>query len=66
LTRSDSRVRLSVKDDGRGCADLTKGNGLHGIQSRVKEMRGTLEFPSFGSEGFAVVVGVPIEEERTA
>jgi signal transduction histidine kinase len=66
LTRNDFSLRLSVKDDGRGCANLTKGNGLHGIQSRVKEMRGTLEFPSLGSEGFAVVVGVPIEEERTA
>jgi signal transduction histidine kinase len=66
VTRNDSTVQLSVMDDGRGCGDLTKGNGLHGIQSRVKEMRGTLEFPSLGREGFAVVVGVPIEEEQTA
>ncbi len=66
LTRNDSTVQLSVQDDGRGCDDLTKGNGRNGIQSRVKEMRGTLEFPSLGSKGFAIVVGVPIEEEQTA
>lgn len=66
LTQQDAVVQLVIKDDGRGCSELTKGNGLHGIQSRIKEMRGKLEFPSLGSEGFVVALRVPIEEEQTA
>jgi signal transduction histidine kinase len=64
LTKKDGVVRLAIKDDGRGCNDVTKGNGLHGIQSRVREMHGTLEFPSFGGGGFVVALSVPIEEEQ--
>jgi signal transduction histidine kinase len=64
LTQRDSLVQLAVRDDGRGCSELTKGNGLHGIQSRVHEMHGTLEFPSSVSGGFVVVIGVPMEEEQ--
>jgi signal transduction histidine kinase len=64
--REDGVVRLAIKDDGHGCTELTKGNGLHGIQSRVKEMRGSLEFPSLGNDGFVVALSVPIAEEQTA
>jgi len=66
LTQKDAVVYLAIMDDGRGCSELTKGNGLHGIQSRVKEMRGTLDFPSLASRGFVVSLSVPIEEEQTA
>jgi signal transduction histidine kinase len=66
LTQRDAVVQLAIKDDGRGCSELTKGNGLHGIQSRVREMHGTLEFPSLRSEGFVVALRVPIKEEQTA
>jgi signal transduction histidine kinase len=65
-SREDGVVRLAIKDDGHGCTELTRGNGLHGIQSRVEEMRGRLEFPSLGGEGFVVTLSVPIEEEQTA
>ena len=66
LAQKDAMVHLAIKDDGRGCSEFTKGNGLHGIQSRVKEMHGTLEFPFLGSGGFVVALTVPIEEEKTA
>ena len=66
LTQKNAVVQLAIKDDGRGCGALTQGNGLHGIQSRVREMRGTLEFPSLTAGGFAVALSVPIEEEQTA
>jgi signal transduction histidine kinase len=66
LMRKDAVVHLAIKDDGSGCSEFTKGNGLHGIQSRITEMHGTLEFPSMGSAGFVVALCVPIEGERTA
>jgi signal transduction histidine kinase len=66
LTQKDAIIQLAIRDDGRGCSELTKGNGLHGIQSRVKEMHGTVEFPSLESGGFVVALSVPIKEEQTA
>lgn len=66
VTRDTSIVRLAIRDDGRGCGALQKGNGLHGIESRAKEMHGTVEFPALPTSGFAVSVTVPIEEGHAA
>jgi len=65
LTQQDNSVQLSVADDGHGCSELARGNGLNGIQSRVNEMRGTLAFPASESKGFVLAVTVPIEEGNT-
>jgi len=61
LAQEDSMIRLVVKDDGRGCSQFKRGNGLNGIQSRVNEMHGSLHFPASATAGFAVAVTVPIE-----
>jgi signal transduction histidine kinase len=66
LRQEDSVIRLEVKDDGRGCSQFKKGNGLNGIQSRVNEMHGTLQFPALATAGFAVAITVPVREEQTA
>ncbi len=66
LARQDGAIVLTIKDDGGGCGEVTKGNGLRGMQSRVEEMRGTLHVDSLSDGGFAVAIGVPIEEEQTA
>lgn len=66
LIQDNSRVRLAIRDDGRGCGALTKGNGLHGIESRAKEMNGLLEFPILPTTGFAVTVTIPMAEGHTA
>ncbi|TCK71863.1 sensor histidine kinase [Acidipila rosea] len=66
LTRNKESVRLAIRDDGRGCGALTKGNGLNGIDSRAKEMRGALEFPLLPASGFAVSVTIPIEKGEVA
>jgi signal transduction histidine kinase len=65
LARQDAAIRLTVKDDGGGCGEIMRGNGLRGMQSRVEEMHGTLEVDSLSDGGFALVIGVPIEEEQT-
>ena len=65
LVQQGAVVQLAIKDDGQGCSELTEGNGLLGIQSRVKEMHGTLAFPP-GNEGFVVALSVPIEEGQRA
>jgi hypothetical protein len=45
-----------------GCSGLRKGNGLHGIESRAKEMQGTMQLTAGGIAGFVVTVSVPFEE----
>jgi signal transduction histidine kinase len=58
-------IQLTIKDDGCGCGQLMEGNGLRGIQSRIEEMRGTLEFSSPASGGFIVALSIPAGEEQT-
>jgi signal transduction histidine kinase len=40
------RLRMSVSDDGRGGADLSKGSGLRGIERRLSAFDGTLAVSS--------------------
>ena len=47
-------VDLRARDDGRGVARLTCGNGLRGMRERFEEYAGTIEFRSATGEGFEV------------
>ena len=60
----DEDICLSIIDDGHGCDELSRGNGLNGMQSRVSEMGGELTFPSVKQTGFAVSVVVPLKDGR--
>jgi signal transduction histidine kinase len=42
LWREDDRLRLLVRDDGRGGADPSRGSGLRGIQRRLTAFDGQL------------------------
>jgi signal transduction histidine kinase len=42
----DRALRISVRDDGRGGADATRGTGLHGIRRRLSAFDGTLRLSS--------------------
>jgi signal transduction histidine kinase len=65
LIQQNAMIQLTIKDDGCGCGQLMEGNGLRGIQSRIEEMRGTLEFSSPASGGFIVALSIPAGEEQT-
>ena len=63
LARSDSRVCLSVSDDGVGC-DLNKigksgGLGVINMRERVLRLNGTFEFESAPGRGTMVRVAIP-------
>lgn len=47
-------VDLRARDDGRGVARLTCGNGLRGMRERFEEYSGNVEFRSAAGEGFEV------------
>ncbi|NLK43534.1 MAG: sensor histidine kinase [Tissierellia bacterium] len=50
-------VKLIVEDNGIGCNDLVKGNGLLGIESRVKDYKGKVSFSS--DNGFRIEILLP-------
>lgn len=46
------RITINAMDNGIGCKTLIKGNGLNGIEERLKAVKGTAEFKTIPGEGF--------------
>jgi signal transduction histidine kinase len=59
-------IKIAIADDGLGCVALTKGNGLRGIEARIREMNGSVEFPPPTGGGFLISLSVPIQEKQNA
>jgi signal transduction histidine kinase len=57
--RHPERVRLTVSDNGVGCADTGGGYGLLGIRERVQLLGGKVSVETAPGEGFALQVEVP-------
>jgi signal transduction histidine kinase len=58
---SESRLHLSVRDDGRGGAALDRGSGLTGLADRVEALNGTISVSSPVGAGTTVLVDLPVE-----
>jgi signal transduction histidine kinase len=59
-TRGDGILRLTVRDDGIGGADLARGSGLIGLTDRVEALGGSIAIASPLGEGTAMVVELPL------
>jgi PAS domain S-box-containing protein len=57
----DTRLRLSICDDGVGGADPVGGSGLVGLRDRVEALGGSIEISSPPSRGTHVVVHLPLD-----
>jgi signal transduction histidine kinase len=55
------RLRVQVRDDGIGGADIDAGTGLHGLRDRVDALDGTLELESPPGCGTTLTVEIPLE-----
>jgi signal transduction histidine kinase len=55
------RLRIRVRDDGIGGADLARGSGLIGLGDRVAALGGTIEIASPPERGTSVSVELPLE-----
>jgi signal transduction histidine kinase len=53
-------LRVRVRDDGRGGADLTRGTGLVGLTDRVEALGGRLALHSPPAAGTTVEMSVPL------
>jgi PAS domain S-box-containing protein len=57
----DGVLRLSIRDDGIGGADPSRGSGLIGLTDRVDALGGTIEVTSPAGKGTTLRVTLPIE-----
>ena len=62
LAVDDSVVVLSVRDDGDGGADPTRGSGLTGLRDRAEALGGRLEITSPPHEGTTLTALIPVPE----
>jgi signal transduction histidine kinase len=57
---SGGAIEVSIRDDGVGGADLTRGTGLIGLRDRVEALGGTVALASPPGEGTSILVQLPI------
>jgi len=58
----DGVLGLSIRDDGCGGADPTRGSGLIGLTDRVDALAGTIQVASPTGVGTTLLITLPIEE----
>jgi signal transduction histidine kinase len=63
LGESDSSLVLSVRDDGVGGADASRGSGLVGLTDRVEALGGSIRVSSRPGEGTQITAELPLELE---
>jgi signal transduction histidine kinase len=59
----DGSMVVSVRDDGRGGADITGGTGLVGLTDRVEALGGRLRVQIAPGTGTAVQAVIPLSPE---
>jgi len=60
LTIEHGRLRLLIRDDGAGGADLSSGTGLRGLRDRVEALDGRLDIDSPPGLGTTVIAEIPL------
>jgi signal transduction histidine kinase len=60
LSHADGRLRVEIRDNGVGGADVNTGSGLRGLRDRVEALDGTFELQSPPGEGTTVAVEFPL------
>jgi signal transduction histidine kinase len=66
LEARDAILRLAIRDDGIGGADLAHGSGLVGLRDRIDALGGTLEVTSPTGSGTTLRIEIPLEGNRNA
>ncbi|MDT4935665.1 MAG: hypothetical protein QOK11_3557 [Pseudonocardiales bacterium] len=66
LDTDDAILRLTIRDDGVGGANLDQGSGLVGLSDRVEALGGTLQVASPAGKGTTLLIKVPLEGQSGA
>jgi signal transduction histidine kinase len=56
----DGTLTVAARDDGRGVATVSAGNGLNGLKERMGELGGKLEIASAPGRGFTLTACFPL------
>ena len=65
-TRSDSGLRITARDDGRGAKEILPGHGLLGMRERLEAVGGRLDLTSEVARGFSISAWIPLSEGASA
>jgi signal transduction histidine kinase len=65
VAAQDARVAMTIKDNGVGGADPTRGSGLRGLADRVTSLNGTLQVDSPPGRGTRLTAEIPLGGEAT-
>jgi signal transduction histidine kinase len=60
LGADDAMVRLTVRDDGIGGADPSRGSGLTGLRDRIEAVGGSLDVTSPVRGGTTLLIKIPV------
>ena len=61
LVHDADGVALTARDDGRGVANVEAGNGLNGMEERLRQVGGELKIKSSPGTGFSLYAWIPAE-----
>jgi len=61
LVQDSDGVALTARDDGRGVGNVESGNGLNGMEERLRQVGGELKIESSPGRGFALYAWIPVE-----
>lgn len=61
ITADDENVEVIITDNGIGCNNIVKSNGLKGIESRISSLDGAVYYFSHDNLGFGIKLSIPIE-----
>ena len=56
----DNKIILQTMDNGKGAANLVKGNGLQGIDGRLALVSGRAKYTADDNEGFSSSIFIPL------
>ncbi len=59
----DGFVNIILRDNGIGCSEIIKGNGLKGIEDRILSIDGRVDYITDVNEGFEIRANIPIKYE---
>jgi signal transduction histidine kinase len=62
VTTQSGRLRVRVRDDGRGGADFSQGSGLTGLRDRVEAVGGQISLQSEPGAGTTVELTLPLKD----
>lgn len=60
----ETGIEMYIFDNGKGCEKIKYGNGLAGIEERIKNAGGTVNFASSKDNGFNTIIKIPIKQNN--